>query len=232
MVLTGAALAATAYSAVLGSQLAKAGDVPVTGATGPADNTPAEVAKAQDRLRVVQWAIPALTGAVLVVSAQMGEQQRPTAVLGAGLGPSAPGGPHRGMAAQLGGTGQAVPTAARPPSLGQRRDPGRRHRRCHRQHGERRPVPDRPRDAPPKSRWPSRARVSGIGHHPPQDGATPSPSPTPPRHRLGYHHQGRHGHRRADDDDHPPVVTDGTAALAARCHETSARAAPALARAW
>jgi len=132
MVLTGAALAATAYSAVLGSQLAKAGDVPVTGATGPADNTPAEVAKAQDRLRVVQWAIPALTGAVLVVSAQMGEQQRPTAVLGAGLGPSAPGGPHRGMAAQLGGTGQAVPTAARPPSLGQRRDPGRHHRRCHR----------------------------------------------------------------------------------------------------
>ena len=82
MALTGAALAATAYSGVLGSQLGKAGAVPVKGATEPSGGTPADAAKAQSRLRLVQWAIPALTGAVLVVNAQMGEQQRPTSVIG------------------------------------------------------------------------------------------------------------------------------------------------------
>jgi hypothetical protein len=40
------------------------------------------VAKAQRQLKVLQWVIPALTGAVLVLNARMGEQQRPAQVSG------------------------------------------------------------------------------------------------------------------------------------------------------
>ena len=41
---------------------------------------PSEVADAQRQLRILQWAIPAVTGALVVVSAVAGEQQRPQAV--------------------------------------------------------------------------------------------------------------------------------------------------------
>ncbi len=78
--LTLASLAATAYSRVLGQRVMSAGDVPVEGGAEPSEATPPEVAKAQQQLRVLQWVIPALTGATLVVNARMGEQQRPEAV--------------------------------------------------------------------------------------------------------------------------------------------------------
>ena len=39
-------------------------------------------AKAQQQLKYLQWGIPILTGAMLVVNARMGEQQRPTQVSG------------------------------------------------------------------------------------------------------------------------------------------------------
>ena len=80
--LTVAALGTTAYARALGKQLERAGDVPVEGGTSPDPTTPQDVARAQRRLTVLQWAIPVLTGAVLVVSARMGEQQRPTQVTG------------------------------------------------------------------------------------------------------------------------------------------------------
>ena len=38
------------------------------------------MARSQRRLTTLQWVIPALTGAVLIVNARMGEQQRPTQV--------------------------------------------------------------------------------------------------------------------------------------------------------
>jgi hypothetical protein len=38
------------------------------------------VARAQRELTALQWLIPVLTGAVLVVNARMGEQQRPAQV--------------------------------------------------------------------------------------------------------------------------------------------------------
>jgi hypothetical protein len=76
--LTGAALAATAWSRALGAKLDEAGEVPVEGGTDPSIDTPEDVAKAQRQLRLLQWVIPALTGAVLVLNARMGEQQRPT----------------------------------------------------------------------------------------------------------------------------------------------------------
>jgi hypothetical protein len=80
--LTGAALAATAWSRALGAKLDQAGEVPVEGGTDPSIDTPEDVAKAQRQLKVLQWVIPALTGAVLVLNARMGEQQRPTQVTG------------------------------------------------------------------------------------------------------------------------------------------------------
>ena len=78
--LTGAALAATAWSRALGAKLDQAGEVPVEGSTEPSAATPEDVVKAQRQLKVLQWVIPALTGAVLVLNARMGEQQRPAQV--------------------------------------------------------------------------------------------------------------------------------------------------------
>jgi hypothetical protein len=70
-------VAATAASGVLGFKMAQKPTSPAAGATEPSRETAPSVASAQRQLRVVQWAIPALTGAILVVSARMGEQQRP-----------------------------------------------------------------------------------------------------------------------------------------------------------
>jgi len=89
--LTGAALAATAWSRALGAKLDQAGEVPVEGGTDPSGDTPEDTAKAQRQLKVLQWVIPALTGAVLVLNARMGEQQRPAQVTGGLLGRLLPG---------------------------------------------------------------------------------------------------------------------------------------------
>jgi hypothetical protein len=89
--LTGAALAATAWSRALGAKLDQAGEVPVEGGTDPSIDTPQDLAKAQRQLKVLQWVIPALTGAVLVLNARMGEQQRPAQVTGGLLGRLRPG---------------------------------------------------------------------------------------------------------------------------------------------
>ena len=82
MALTGGALAATAYARVLGKKMQKFGDVPVAGGTTPSATTPPEVAKAQKQLSALQWAIPGLTGAILVSSSLHEEQQRPSQVAG------------------------------------------------------------------------------------------------------------------------------------------------------
>jgi hypothetical protein len=78
--LTLAALGATAYARLLGRKLERNGGVPVEAGTTPAPTTPDDVARAQRQLTALQWVIPALTGAVLVVNARMGEQQRPARV--------------------------------------------------------------------------------------------------------------------------------------------------------
>ena len=54
-VLTGLALAATAWSRALGARLMRAGDAPVEGGTTPADDTPADLVQAQRQLTVLQW---------------------------------------------------------------------------------------------------------------------------------------------------------------------------------
>jgi hypothetical protein len=78
--LTAGALAATAYSRVLGQTVMDASTPEVSGATEPTEGTPADVADAQRKLKLLQWAVPALTGATVVLDSKMGEQQRPADV--------------------------------------------------------------------------------------------------------------------------------------------------------
>lgn len=75
--LTAAALGTTAYSGLLGAKLGKASGVPAEGGTVPGDATPGEVARTQQQLRVLQWATPVLTGALVILGAQQGDQQAP-----------------------------------------------------------------------------------------------------------------------------------------------------------
>lgn len=79
-VLTVAAVGASAYSRVLGKKVADDHSVPVESGTEPTSTTPDDVATAQKQLKALQWAVPALTGALVVVTAYAGEQQRPVAV--------------------------------------------------------------------------------------------------------------------------------------------------------
>ena len=82
LAINGAAVAATAGTWLLGRRLDRAGEVPVEGGTDPGADTPEDVARAQRQLKSLQWGIPLLTGAMLVLNARMGEQQRPTQVTG------------------------------------------------------------------------------------------------------------------------------------------------------
>jgi hypothetical protein len=79
--ITALALGATAYSRVLGQRIMDAGDVPVESGTSPETRTPEDVARAQRQLKILQWVIPAHVAALIVLSARMGEQQRPAQVI-------------------------------------------------------------------------------------------------------------------------------------------------------
>ena len=79
-VVTAAALGVTAYSRVLGKKVSSRTDVPAASGTDPTASTPEDVANAQKQLKALQWAIPALTGSLVVVSAYAGEQQRASEV--------------------------------------------------------------------------------------------------------------------------------------------------------
>lgn len=78
--LTLAALGVTGYSRLLGRKVAQVPSVPAESGTEPGITTPEAAAKAQKQLSALQWAVPVLTGALVVISAFAGEQQRPTEV--------------------------------------------------------------------------------------------------------------------------------------------------------
>ncbi|MGN6332295.1 MAG: hypothetical protein ACTHOD_11690 [Motilibacteraceae bacterium] len=78
--LTVAALGVTAYSRLQGRKLSAARDVPASAGATPHPQTPADLAAAQSKLHALQWAVPAVTGALVAVSAFAGEQQRPSEV--------------------------------------------------------------------------------------------------------------------------------------------------------
>ena len=73
---TAVAAAVSAYSGYLGAQIKKHADEGTVGVTEPAAGSSAELTSAQQQQKVLQWAIPALTGVALVLGAQQGEQQR------------------------------------------------------------------------------------------------------------------------------------------------------------
>ncbi|URM92506.1 hypothetical protein LUW75_23985 [Streptomyces sp. MRC013] len=75
-VLTGAALAATAYSRVLGKKIELAASSDPEDVRKAAEH-PIDTDRAQRGLTRMQWAVPALTGGLVVLTALHGEQQRP-----------------------------------------------------------------------------------------------------------------------------------------------------------
>ena len=78
--LTAAALGVTAYSRALGQKVDAAGNPSARSGTKPTKLTKAEAAQAMAQLDQLQWVVPALTGALVVVSSYAGEQQRPSEV--------------------------------------------------------------------------------------------------------------------------------------------------------
>jgi hypothetical protein len=78
--LTAAALGVTAYSRALGQKVDSAGNPSAKSGTKPTKVTKAEVAAAMEQLDRLQWVVPALTGALVVVSSYAGEQQRASEV--------------------------------------------------------------------------------------------------------------------------------------------------------
>ncbi|ROP45906.1 hypothetical protein [Pseudokineococcus lusitanus] len=77
LVLTGAALLAAARTGALGARTAAVGPVPTRDGVVPLPSTPGDVATLLQQLRVWQWVTPALTGALVALTAQQGEQQKP-----------------------------------------------------------------------------------------------------------------------------------------------------------
>jgi hypothetical protein len=76
-VLTVAAIGTTVYSGIIGAKIAtEASSAPVEDGTVPSSDTPDGVAKLQQQQRILQWVTPALTGGILILGAQQGEQQR------------------------------------------------------------------------------------------------------------------------------------------------------------
>ncbi|MEU3862010.1 hypothetical protein AB0F03_32395 [Streptomyces sp. NPDC028722] len=75
-VVTAAALAATAYARFLGKKIELAASPDPRDAEKAAQH-PIDTEKAQRHLACVQWAVPALTGGLVVLNALHGEQQRP-----------------------------------------------------------------------------------------------------------------------------------------------------------
>lgn len=84
--LTVAALAVTGWARLKGNKVSAEQHVAVADGTTAHQDTPAEVAAAQRQLKILQWAIPAVTGALIIISAFAGEQQRPSHVAGALVG--------------------------------------------------------------------------------------------------------------------------------------------------
>lgn len=78
--LTVAAAATTAYSGYLGAKLDDENTTSESG-TVPHPSTPKPVAHVQQQLRVAQWVTPVLTGLIIALGAQQGEQQKTGEVL-------------------------------------------------------------------------------------------------------------------------------------------------------
>lgn len=73
---TVAAAGVTLYSGILGRKVEQHQQEGAAGATEPSSTASKELASAQKQLKLLQWSIPVLTGVLVVMGAQHGEQQR------------------------------------------------------------------------------------------------------------------------------------------------------------
>jgi hypothetical protein len=76
-----AAIGSTVASAVVGMKMAANADEGTEGVTEPKESPSKQLSTAQRIQRALQWLTPVLTGALVVLAAQQGEQQRPFAGL-------------------------------------------------------------------------------------------------------------------------------------------------------
>lgn len=76
--LTLAGMGLTAYTGVLGKKVGEMAEQGGEGATEPRPGASEELKKAQKQLKVLQWAVPVVSGTVIVLGSQQGEQQRPS----------------------------------------------------------------------------------------------------------------------------------------------------------
>ncbi|GAA3502769.1 hypothetical protein GCM10019016_098780 [Streptomyces prasinosporus] len=74
---TTAALAVTAYSRAQGKKVERLSQAPRQEGTEQLEQDQEEARAARRQLTVLQWAVPALTGGLIVLNALHGEQQRP-----------------------------------------------------------------------------------------------------------------------------------------------------------
>ncbi len=79
LAVTGAAIATTLYSGLVGKKQAEHIGEPVEGATEASATSSSGLRAAQAQQKVLQWLIPAFTAVLIVLAAQQGEQQRPAA---------------------------------------------------------------------------------------------------------------------------------------------------------
>ena len=75
------AVVGTLYAAVQGRKIASQQHEGADGATDPQPGVSDKLRSAQRKERIAQWIVPALTGTLIVMAAQQGEQQRPVAGL-------------------------------------------------------------------------------------------------------------------------------------------------------
>lgn len=76
LAITAAAGGVSLYSGLLGAKMARHSTEGGEGVTEPGAGASEELASAQLQQRVLQWVLPALTGVLIVLGAQQGEQQR------------------------------------------------------------------------------------------------------------------------------------------------------------
>ena len=76
LVVTAAACVSSLYAALLGKKIAEHSEEDTVGVTEPSPASSTELNSVQRQQRVVQWVIPTLTGVLIVLGAQQGEQQR------------------------------------------------------------------------------------------------------------------------------------------------------------
>lgn len=80
-IVTVAGAGITLYAGIVGKKVDKLSAEGAQGATEPNAGASPELKAAQKQLQILQWAIPAFAGTVVVLSAKHGEMQRPTNVL-------------------------------------------------------------------------------------------------------------------------------------------------------